>query len=79
MKVLPLSHISKGKMFKIVSLEKLSQKLRLRLLNLGCEIGHQVQFINQAPFNGPLRVMIDKTLLSIRISEAKKIDVKPSF
>ncbi len=46
-----------------------------RLQSLGVIPGAQAEILRSAPLGDPLQVRVDGTLLSIRISDARKIKV----
>ena len=54
----------------------LDSGLKQKLLEMGCIPGEKIQVIRQAPFNGPIAVLISSYTLSIRRNDAQKISTK---
>ena len=53
-----------------------TDKLPLKLIEMGCLPGSTISLIQKAPFNDPLYIKIDDSFLAIRKETAKHIFVK---
>ncbi len=51
------------------------QDLSLKLLEMGCVPGSEVEVSQRAPFGGPICIYIHETSLSMRLEEAVLIEV----
>ncbi len=49
--------------------------LEQKLLEMGCTPGEIISVVRKAPFKGPIAIMVSSYMLSIRFSDACKIDV----
>lgn len=50
-----------------------TDKIPLKLIEMGCLPGNEVTLIQKAPFNDPLYFKIDQAHLAIRVEAAKHI------
>ncbi len=48
-------------------------ELQHKLLEMGCTPGEKIQVVRQAPFNGPIAILVSSYMLSIRRNDAEKI------
>lgn len=55
--------------------EFLVDSVPLKLMEMGCLPGNEVKLIQIAPFKDPLYIVINDTLLSIRLETAKQIEI----
>ena len=53
-----------------------TDKMPLKLIEMGCLPGSTISLIRKAPFNDPLYIKIDDSFLAIREKTAKYIFVK---
>ena len=49
-----------------------------RLAALGFRVGKKIEVVRKASFNGPMHVRIGNTDIMLRISEAHRIQIKPT-
>ncbi len=56
--------------------EMISDEIPLKLLEMGCLPGNEVELIQIAPFKDPLYLNINETFLSIRKETARLINVE---
>lgn len=68
-----IANLKKGQ--KAIIGEMNSQEIPLKLLEMGCLPGNQVELIQIAPFKDPLYLNINETFLSIRKETARLINV----
>lgn len=69
-----IANLKKGQ--KAIIGEMNSQEIPLKLLEMGCLPGNQVELIQIAPFKDPLYLNINDTFLSIRKETARLIHVE---
>lgn len=69
-----IANLKKGQ--KAIIGEMDSQEIPLKLLEMGCLPGNQVELIQIAPFKDPLYLNINDTFLSIRKETARLIHVE---
>lgn len=69
-----IASLKKGQ--KAIIGEMNSQEIPLKLLEMGCLPGNQVELIQIAPFKDPLYLNINDTFLSIRKETARLINVE---
>ncbi len=50
-------------------------KIPLKLLEMGCLPGKEVQLIQRAPFNDPLYIRVNGSHLAIRVETAELIEI----
>ena len=74
---IPLSQLKPGQ-WGIVDrfLEGTGIKLQLRLLEIGLIPGTVVQFVRQAPNNGPIQIRVGESFLGLRTKDAKLLQVR---
>ena len=53
-----------------------TDKLPLKLIEMGCLPGNLISIVQKAPFNDPLYIKIDESHLAIRKETAKDIFVR---
>lgn len=51
-------------------------KIPLKLLEMGCLPGNEIQLLQVAPFGDPLYLVVNDSYLAIRLETAKVIDVE---
>lgn len=61
---------------RVTALNHMSPEVQSRLLALGLFPGQEVQVLRRSPFGDPLQVKSGATLLSVRLSEAKSIEME---
>ena len=71
--MISLNQLEKGIKAVIDSIE--TDKLPLKLIEMGCLPGNEIQLIQRAPFNDPLYIKIDVSHLAIRKETAQHIFV----
>lgn len=69
-----LSELSLGAKAKIVSFS--DEKLKLRLLDLGCIPGEFISIEHQTPMRDPMIISVNETKLAMRLSDAEHIEVE---
>ncbi|NEV92562.1 ferrous iron transport protein A [Psychroflexus sp. YR1-1] len=69
-----IANLKKGQ--KAIIGEMNSREIPLKLLEMGCLPGNQVELIQIAPFKDPLYLNINETFLSIRMETARLIQVE---
>ncbi|SDG90001.1 FeoA family protein [Psychroflexus sediminis] len=69
-----IASLKKGQ--KAIIGEMNSNEIPLKLLEMGCLPGNQVELIQIAPFKDPLYLNINDTFLSIRKETARLINVE---
>ena len=67
---LPVKHAA-----EIVHIEGDSEKLQ-RLTELGLRSGKQIQVLQKTPFNGPIVIQVEQSLIALRSEEAICITLK---
>lgn len=72
--MIPLDQLTKGKLATIETIE--TDKLPLKLIEMGCLPGNEISLIQKAPFNDPLYLKIDESHLAIRKETAQHIFVR---
>lgn len=71
---LNLSELKKGEKGII---EKISRAdVFLKLLDMGCVIGEEIQVQYIAPLGDPIAILVSGYTISLRIAEAKVIEIK---
>ena len=71
----PLDKLALGQRAIIKSIE--TDKLPLKLMEMGCLPGNEISLLNLAPFQDPIYLKIDESHLAIRKEVAQYIMVKP--
>ena len=71
----PLDKLALGQRAIIKSIE--TDKLPLKLMEMGCLPGNEISLLNLAPFQDPMYLKIDESHLAIRKEVAQHIMVKP--
>ena len=61
----------KGEMVQIFD-----NSLEQKLLEMGCTPGEKFEVVRQAPFGGPIAILISSYVLSVRKEDARNIAVK---
>lgn len=72
--MIPLDQLTKGELATIETIE--TDKLPLKLIEMGCLPGNKISLIQKAPFNDPLYLKIDESHLAIRKETAQHIFVR---
>ena len=72
--MIPLDQLTKGELATIETIE--TDKLPLKLIEMGCLPGNEISLIQKAPFNDPLYLKIDESHLAIRKETAQHIFVR---
>ena len=72
--MIPLDQLTKGELATIETIE--TDKLPLKLIEMGCWPGNEISLIQKAPFNDPLYLKIDESHLAIRKETAQHIFVR---
>jgi len=72
--MISLDQLTKGAQAEIESIE--TDKLPLKLIEMGCLPGNTISLIQKAPFNDPLYFKVDESHLAIRRETAKHIFVR---
>jgi len=72
--MIPLDQLTKGEIATIETIE--TDKLPLKLIEMGCLPGNEISLIQKAPFNDPLYLKIDESHLAIRKETAQHIFVR---
>lgn len=67
---LPLKHTA-----EILLIEGDAEKLN-RLAELGLRSGKQIQILQKTPFNGPIVIQVEQSLIALRSEEAICITLK---
>ena len=68
------SNAIKGKKVKVIKL--LNSEISSKLLEMGLYDGQEVEVLFKAPFGDPIAVNIGGYVLSLRLDEAKLVEVK---
>lgn len=72
--MIPLDQLLRGEKARIETIE--TDKLPLKLIEMGCLPGNKISLIQKAPFNDPLYLKIDESHLAIRKETAQHIFVR---
>ena len=72
--MIPLDQLSLGVKAEIEKID--TDKLPLKLIEMGCLPGNIISIVQKAPFNDPLYIKIDESHLAIRKETAKDIFVR---
>ena len=72
--MIPLDQLTKGELATIETIE--TDKLPLKLIEMGCLPGNEISLIQKAPFNDPLYLKIDESHLAIRKETYQHIFVR---
>ena len=72
--MIPLDQLTMGELATIETIE--TDKLPLKLIEMGCLPGNEISLIQKAPFNDPLYLKIDESHLAIRKETAQHIFVR---
>ena len=72
--MIPLDQLPLGVEAEIEKID--TDKLPLKLIEMGCLPGNSILLIQKAPFNDPLYLKIDESHLAIRNETAKDIFVR---
>ena len=72
--MLTISDLQKGQNATIKSFPV--ESVPLKLLEMGCLPGNEVELVQQAPFNDPLYLNINGSHLAIRKETAEKIEIQ---
>tara|TARA_X000001036_G_scaffold86897_1_gene78969 strand:- start:976 stop:1200 length:225 start_codon:yes stop_codon:yes gene_type:complete len=72
--MIPLDQLSLGVKAEIEKID--TDKLPLKLIEMGCLPGNLISIVQKAPFNDPLYIKIDESHLAIRKETAKDIFVR---
>lgn len=71
--MIPLNQLRKGQKAVIEAIE--TERLPLKLIEMGCLPGNEIQLLQTAPYNDPLYLKIDHSHLAIRLESAGHIYV----
>lgn len=71
--MISLNQLEQGIMAIIETIE--TDQLPLKLIEMGCLPGNEIQLIQKAPFSDPLYIKVDKSYLAIRKETAQYIFV----
>lgn len=69
-----LANVIKGKKVKVIKL--LNSEISSKLLEMGLYNGQEVEVLFKAPFGDPIAVNIGGYVLSLRLDEAKFVEVQ---
>ena len=72
--MIPLDQLSPGVKAEIEKID--TDKLPLKLIEMGCLPGNLISIVQKAPFNDPLYIKIDESHLAIRKETAIDIFVR---
>ncbi len=72
--IIPLSKLKRGEQAIIISIDNTS--LGLKLMEMGCMPGEEVQLKKIAPLGDPISVRIGSYVLSLRKSDAAAVHVR---
>ena len=72
--MIPLDQLSLGVEAEIEKID--TDKLPLKLIEMGCLPGNLLSIVQKAPFNDPWYIKIDESHLAIRKETAKDIFVR---
>lgn len=73
-KMSTLANVIKGKKVKVIKL--LNSEISSKLLEMGLYNGQEVEVMFKAPFGDPIAVNIGGYVLSLRLDEAKFVEVQ---
>jgi ferrous iron transport protein A len=73
-KAVLLAELKEGQKAKILRFT--SEELFLKLMEMGCLPGEQIEITKKAPLHDPLSVAVAGYTLSLRVDEAKQIEVE---
>lgn len=73
-KIVLLADLKTGQ--KAIILRFTSEEIFLKLMEMGCLPGEQIEMVKKAPFRDPLSVAVAGYNLSLRVDEAKYIEVE---
>ncbi|MFT3902506.1 MAG: FeoA family protein [Niabella sp.] len=73
-KYLLLSDLKPGQKARITKFA--SEEIFLKLMEMGCLPGEEIQVLKVAPLNDPISVSVAGYTLSLRLEEAKHIEVE---
>jgi len=69
-----LSNIKKASHLRIVQL--IDSPIKSKLMEMGMIVGQEIAFLFKAPFGDPIAIEINDSVLSLRLDEAKYINVE---
>ncbi|MFV0606080.1 MAG: ferrous iron transport protein A [Niabella sp.] len=69
-----LSELKKGQKAKITKFS--SEDIFLKLMEMGCLPGEQIEVLKIAPLNDPISISVAGYTLSLRVEEARNIEVE---
>lgn len=69
-----VAHLKKGQKAIIVDFD--SDKIPLKLIEMGCLPGNDVEVIQVAPFGDPFILMINDNQLVVRLETAQEIKIE---
>lgn len=72
--VVLLADLKKGRKAKIKKFT--SDEIFLKLMEMGCLPGENIEILKKAPLNDPISVSVAGYTLSLRVEEAKHIEVE---
>lgn len=72
--VVLLADLKKGQKAKIKKFT--SDEIFLKLMEMGCLPGENIEILKKAPLNDPISVSVAGYTLSLRVEEAKHIEVE---
>jgi len=75
-KVARLSNLPKGQKARIQGFT--DKDTGLKMIELGCIPGREIQMVRYAPLGDPIAVFCAGTLVSLRLSEASTILIEPA-
>ena len=70
-----LDHACRDMLFEILSVNATGE-IRRRLLDMGLVKGSLIRVVRKAPLGDPMEIMVNGFLLTLRLEEAKTIQVK---
>ena len=74
--MIPLDQLTKGELATIETIE--TDKLPLKLIEMGCLPGAEVELIQQAPLKDPIYICVNGSHLAIRKETAAMIQILKS-
>lgn len=69
-----LGEIKPGQKVRIISYN--NSRLALRLMEMGCLPGEEVQLVNTAPMGDPITILLDTGMIALRLENANEIEVE---
>lgn len=72
--IIPLSKLKRGEQAIIISID--NTPLGLKLMEMGCMPGEEVQLKKVAPLGDPISVRVGNYVLSLRKSDAAAVQVR---